>query len=530
MRAVRVFAALILSAALSASVGAQTLDDAILAKVNGEDITRRHLVSRLLEYHGAEALERLVTRTLLLQAAKRHNLTVTPEEEKQKLESIVARFRNEEDYKKFLEQSKLSEKQYQDEIRHTLLVQKVVQKETPITDQDLEQYDVRIILAADKATAEKWIKELVGGAEFREMARTRNGDQNLKAAAGRMQPFLRIQMPELAQAVDSQKLKPLEFTKTPVLLSSNSWAIVRLEARIDAVLGASAVERERLEAAVLTSRIAQWFETNRKKATVEKLGFDKPVVARVNGEAISREQLVVRLLEHRGDEALQQMVNRTMLLQAAKKANLSPNDAEIEKQLADLRGKFKTPQELQEFISKANVPEKQFFDEARYNFLMERVALRESPITEDDLVRYDVRMIVCPNKMLADEWIKELDNGADFKKMARERTQDPEGRKSEGRFKPFLKLEMLDIWRLLQGQKLKPGMYTKEAVLLTDGNWAILKLENLLPVSSATAEEKEIRTKVVRDYRITQWLNQTRSAAAIAFPVPLSAVARGTAG
>lgn len=496
----------------------------MLANVNGEDITRRQLVARLLAYHGDESLEKLVTRVILLQAAKRHGLTVTPDEEKQKHNEVLARFRSDEDYRKFLQTSKLKESQHREEIRHTLLAQKVVLKEQPITDDELEQYDLRIIVAADKATAEKWIQDLVKGAEFRQIAATRNGDVNLRKAAGHLQPFLAIQMPELARAVEEQKLKPLEFTKKPVGLSNGSWAIVRLEQMIPVSLGASAVERERLTAAILTHRITTWFQKNRAKATVKKLPLDQPNVANVNGEPIRREELVNWLLEYKGEEALEQMVNRTMLLQAAKKVKLAPTDPDIEKQLSELRARFKTPQELQEFLARASMSEKQFLDEARYNFLMEKVALREAPITDDDLTRYDVRIIVCPDRTTAQEWIKELDNGGDFKQIARTRSTDPQGRQSEGRFTPFLRVEMLDIWRALTAQALKPGMYTKEPVLLTDGTWALLKLEGLQLVATASKEEREKRTKVVRDYRVNQWLVQTRATGKVAYPVPLTAV------
>ncbi len=515
---------LLLCPLLTGTAHAQGLDDLVLANVNGEDITRRQLVGRLLDYHGAESLEKLVTRQILEQAAKRHGVSVTAEEVKQKHTEVLSRFRSDEDYRKFLQSSKLKESQHREEIHHTLLAQKVVLKEQPITDADLEQYDLRIIVAADKATAEKWIQDLVKGAEFRQVAATRNGDVNLRKAAGHLQPFLAIQMPELARAVDEQKLKPLEFTKKPVGLSNGSWAIVRLERMIPVSLGASAVERERLTAAVLTQRISAWFQKNRAKATVQKLPLDQPNVAMVNSEPVKRETLVNWLLEYKGEEALDQMVNRTLLLQAARKVSLSPTDADVEKQLAELRARFKTPQELQEFIGKANLSEKQFLDEARYNFLMEKVALREAPITEDDLTRYDVRMIVCPDRNTALEWVKELDNGGDFKQIARTRSADPQGRQSEGRFNPFLRIEMLDIWRALNAQALKPGMYTKDPVLLTDGTWALLKLEGLQGVASASKEEREKRTKAVRDYRVNQWLVQTRSTAKVAYPVPLTAV------
>ncbi len=68
---------------------------------------------------------------------------------------------------------------------------------------------------------------------------------------------------------------------------------------------------------------------------------------------------------------------------------------------------------------------------------------------------------------------------------------------SAGRFRPFLKVEFLDLWRLIDEHKLKPGMYTREPVLLTDRNWAILKLENLQPPSGGL-DRRESRGEDLR--------------------------------
>ena len=56
------------------------------------------------------------------------------------------------------------------------------------------------------------------------------------------------------------------------------------------------------------------------------------------------------------------------------------------------------------FLTRSNLTEKQFRDELRYQLLMEKVALKESPVTDEDLIQYEVRMMVAPdNKEAAGE-------------------------------------------------------------------------------------------------------------------------------
>jgi hypothetical protein len=500
---------------------ASGLDELVLAQVNQDRITRAALITRLVDYRGGEALEKLINRSLVLQAIKQANLTVTEDEVAKRLKDLQEKFKGDAEYREFLKRSRLKEDQLKEEMRFTILVQKVALKATPITEADLEQYDARILVAPDKAAAEKWIKDLMAGGNFRQMAAERNADPNLKQAAGRLKPFLKIEMLDIAQAIEEQKLIPQTYTKVPVKLAEDRWAIIQLENRIRVVL-TSGSERERLEAAVTAYRVDQWLDQAREKAKIERKPLSEAVVATVNGEPINRGALVTRLLEFQGEETLELMVNRTLLIGAAKKLGVTVTDAEAEKLYADFRAKFKTQQEWEAFIGRAGVSEKQLKDELRYNTLMERLVLKESPIVEDDLQRYSVRMLIAPDRAAAERWIKELENGADFLLMVLERSADEEGRQSGGQVKPFMRVELLDVWRAIDEQKLKPGGYTKTPVLLTDNSWAIIKLENKLAPPAEKDPERERLRGIVTNYRVGQWLSQTRAAAQIAYPVPLS--------
>jgi foldase protein PrsA len=399
----------------------------------------------------------------------------------------------------------------------------VALKEQPLTPADLEQYDISIIVVESKAAAEKLIQQLNDGkAIFAQLARKENQDPALRQTAGRMKAFLKVEMLDIGQAIDEQKLLPTQWTRTPVQLDANRWAVVRLERRIP--VAEAGLERDRLEATVVAYRVDQWMNRARATASVQKKSLSENVVAVVNGESITRPQLIQRLLEYYGEEMLEQTINRVLLLQSAKEQNVSVTTEEVEKRFGEAKAAFKTPEAYQAFLTRSNLSEKQFRDELRYTALMEKVARRETPITDEDLQRYEVRMIVTPGLAQAQDWIKELNDGGDFKQMAASRSTDDALRPAAGLLRPFIKVEMLDLWRAITEQKLKPGQYTKTPVLLTDNSWVLLKLENILPAKDAPKEERDRLAQILTRYRVDQWLIQARARSKFEKPTPLSAV------
>src|SRR5688572_10055831 len=110
-------------------------------------------------------------------------------------------------------------------------------------------------------------------------------------------------------------------------------------------------------------------------AVAQTKSLDDLVVANVNGEEITRRQLVARLLEYQGEDALQKMVNRSLLLQSAKQRKISISDKELADRFAEILKQFKKPQDFETFLSRSNLTEKQYRDEIRYTMLMQKVAL-----------------------------------------------------------------------------------------------------------------------------------------------------------
>jgi len=110
----------------------------------------------------------------------------------------------------------------------------------------------------------------------------------------------------------------------------------------------------------------------------------------------------------------------------------------------------------------------------------------------------------------------------EFEKLARDEALDPNQARSGGRMKPFLKIELLDIWRAIDEQKLKPGTYTKTPSLLTDNSFAVIKLEGVLAASTLPPADREKMERQITRYRVDQWLGQARQRAKIDYPTTIS--------
>jgi parvulin-like peptidyl-prolyl isomerase len=114
----------------------------IVAIVNDEVITEADVTSRVTELLEDEEgrpksslnpsemnqlmLRHLIEQRLMLQEARRANVSVTPEEIAERLDTIKARFGSEEEFEEMLAQSQLPKEQLKQQIREQLMVKRLI--------------------------------------------------------------------------------------------------------------------------------------------------------------------------------------------------------------------------------------------------------------------------------------------------------------------------------------------------------------------------------------------------------------------
>jgi foldase protein PrsA len=260
---ITVFLTLSLAAAGAAAPLKIAPQDDIVASVNGEMITREMLVKRLLAYHGAANLDAMVNQTIVRQAAEKEKVTVSDKEIDDRVNDVRGKARTPALFQQWLSTSGFTEPQYREQVRYTLLTEKIATKLTPVTDSDLEQVRIRVILVKTEEEGRSIIKTLKQGGDFIQLAKEKSIDQQSGAMGGAMPEFTKADFPDLWQSLE--RVKPNEVPN-PIKLGAN-YAVVKVEARIAASTLTEA-QRDRLRQRLIGFRMSVWLDNARKQAKV----------------------------------------------------------------------------------------------------------------------------------------------------------------------------------------------------------------------------------------------------------------------
>ncbi|HWE76506.1 MAG TPA: peptidylprolyl isomerase [Stellaceae bacterium] len=214
-------------------------------------------------------------------------------------------------------------------------------------------------------------------------------------------------------------------------------------------------------------------------------GGDDPVVARVNGTVIHRSELELQLrnapqqmqqqpMDKVYPQLLTSMVNATLLEQAARKAKLDQN-AQVKEQISGA---------TTEILANAYVSSlaRSEISETKLRAAYDQYA-KDAPKTEEIHARH----ILVGTEQEAKDIIAQLDKGADFATIAKDKTTDPSGKSNGGDLGYFTKQDMVPEFANA-AFALKPGEYTKTPVK-TQFGWHVIKLEDRRQGKAGTYEQ-----------------------------------------
>jgi peptidyl-prolyl cis-trans isomerase D len=169
------------------------------------------------------------------------------------------------------------------------------------------------------------------------------------------------------------------------------------------------------------------------------------------------------------------------------------------------------------WLAQSGLTEAQHKEQVRATMLTEKIVAKTDPVKDAALEQAAVRIILLPKEEDAKSVETVLKNGGDFIQLARERSLDRQTAAQGGLLPPVMQAEYPDIWRAIAN--LKPGQ-TTGPVKLVDA-YAILKLEQRLPVSKQNEQEKERNRARLLSVKLNEWLDTTRRHAKITYGTPL---------
>jgi len=113
----------------------------LAALVNGEPITRLSIVKESEKQGGKQILDNLVTRTLILQEAKKQNVTIPQGDIDKEIKKLETEFSQQgQKLTDLLSSRGMTRGDLEDQIRPRLIIEKILGKEVAVTDKEVADY------------------------------------------------------------------------------------------------------------------------------------------------------------------------------------------------------------------------------------------------------------------------------------------------------------------------------------------------------------------------------------------------------
>lgn len=276
---------------------------------------------------------------------------------------------------------------------------------------------------------------------------------------------------------------------------------------------------------------------------------DSDVIAVVNGQKLTRDELANVLIDTFGREGLELLVKRTLVMQEAKKQNVKATEKEIEERVGKLvnseimrqmkKGGMKDKEDLERELEKKGVTIEQYREniikafkltkeQVEAELLAEKIIKRTIEVTDEDLheayedqygERIMARQIVLRTNREAKKVLGKIKAGADFEALVKKESIDRNSAVRGGKMRPFGPHGTIGK----AVANLKKGKISE--IIKTESGYHILKIEKRIPRS--TEEFSKVKDKLVEFVtakkvrsRVNPWLLNLVESAEITKSLP----------
>lgn len=244
-----------------------------VATVNGQEITKNDLYDEMVKSNGAQSLDDLINNVLVQQEATDKGIKVTQKELDNELVKVKAGFGSDEEFQAALEQSKYSLETLKAQMKHEILVRKLLSSKVEVTEDEIksyynenassfdqpEQVKASHILVETKAEAEAILAQLQDGADFAKLAKEKSIDDVSAANGGDLGYFGRGDMvPEFEAAAFALKNKG---DLSAIVETSYGFHIIKLVDHKAASSETLDQAREDIKTQLINDKISDAFST-----------------------------------------------------------------------------------------------------------------------------------------------------------------------------------------------------------------------------------------------------------------------------
>ena len=242
------------------------------------------------------------------------------------------------------------------------------------------------------------------------------------------------------------------------------------------------------------------------------------VAAVVNGESITNSHLARQCLDRFGEQVLESLVNKFLILQECERKGIKITPKDIDTEIANIASKFNLTVEnwLSLLQNERQVSPQQYRDDIIWPTLaLKRLVRDELKVTKEDIDRefeseygpkVQVRMISTKSKKKAQQILAEVNkNPKAFPTIAKNKSEDPNSAAARGLIPPIRKhMGDENIERIAFG--LKPGQIS--GVIPFASEFVILKCERHIPATEISPQYQKMARERLRDRIVDNNLRQ----------------------
>ncbi|HEX6963645.1 MAG TPA: peptidylprolyl isomerase [Lacipirellula sp.] len=336
----------------------------VMALVNGKDISRKQLIDACIERFGEDVLESLVNKRLIMNHCANRNITVTEQEIAAEIDRMAKRFQlGREQWLELLQKERgVSPQEYaRDIIWPTLALRKLADAQLQVTEDEVTKaYEreygtmvrARLIAVSSADKARQLHSQLTAKPDdFARLAIQHSEDVNSASIGGMIQPIRRH--------VGDPAVEDAAFSMQPGQISSiiqvgQQYVILKCDEIISPSRAPAMTEQlkqqlvERIKEEKLREAASGIFASVQKSATIKNVYNDPElsqmmpgVVATVNGDRITMQELGNECLLRHGEEVLETEISRLLLEQALEAASVKVTREDLEAEMrhaAELAG------------------------------------------------------------------------------------------------------------------------------------------------------------------------------------------------